>query len=526
MPRRKLPFLPTFFITLGVVFVIAVVVRLRAYTPTGARENTASSAAQRTPGDGSSAGGQQTPYEVVQEGPAAAGATAGTERQSSETLGRLLRRKNATPTLSIPPRTTTVPATPRPTSTPAVAPPKPAPPPRVVAAAAVIPSARQTSQTTPSAVRPVRNTDQAPSDTRGEVPREPKDKDPTSDTTPPQLLSVDFNPPQIRDGEETLLAIMATDDLSGVRVISGTIGTPTGGLQGFAAQREGESSRYVSRISVPKDAPEGLWRITYLNLSDNAGNTAMLSANQGTLASNGFRVTSSRSDTKPPMLRAVWLDRAQMRAGEKNIVFVQADDEGTGVNLVSGVFQSPSKFARIGFGCRAGEGPWQCDFVPPASADCGEWKLEQVQLQDKANNMATTRSDNPLIAAVRLTIGGSDCDSQPPEMRAIVLDNTVVSNIEKTTITVTATVSDDLSGVASMSGQVTGPPSTTGTPRLYFSLTQAGDPQTWTGQIQIPKLAAKGRWEIAWVQILDKANNLKTYSRSDAVLHNATFTVQ
>jgi hypothetical protein len=140
--------------------------------------------------------------------------------------------------------------------------------------------------------------------------------------------------------------------------------------------------------------------------------------------------------------------------------------------------------------------------------------------------MSTTRSDNPLIAAVRLNMGGNDCDSQPPTMQSIVLDRNVVSNMEKSTIAVTATVSDDMSGVASMSGQVTGPSSPKGTPRLYFSLTAAGDPNTWAGQIIVPNLAAKGQWEIGWIQILDKANNLKTYSRSDPVLHNAVFTVQ
>ena len=323
-----------------------------------------------------------------------------------------------------------------------------------------------------------------------------------------------------------MLTITAIDDLSGVRVISGTIATPSGGMQGFALQREGESTRYLSRIPVPKDAPEGLWRIGYLSLSDNAGNTATLSATQGTLAVNGFRVVSSRSDTKAPALRAVWLDHPTMRAGERNTVFVQADDEGTGVNLISGVFQSPSKFARIGFGCRPGDDSWQCDFAPPASADCGEWKLEQIQLQDKANNMTTVRSDNPLIASVRVAMTGADCDSQPPDMQMMVLDRTVVSNVEKTTINVRATVTDDLSGVASVSAQVTGPPNPRGASRLYFSLTATAEPNTWSGQIIVPALAAKGPWTIAWVQILDKANNLRTYSRADAVLHGAVFNVQ
>lgn len=520
--RRKLPFLPVFFIALGIVFAIAVVLRLRSYQPAVAREAAGALASPSTSGAVPRSTARSVPLDIVHEAAPAPPAQTTTARRTRREVEfeRLLRAQSATGSLSIPSSPKAV-ASVRPPAPavasvstrpgPSVRPPAPAPPGR----------APQTTATA-SVTRPaVRTTEPTPSETRRDPP-----KDPTSDTTPPQLISVDFNPPQIHDGEETVLSVVATDDLSGVRVISGTIGTPTGGLQGFALQREGQSTRYVTRIAVPKDAPEGLWKISYLSLSDNAGNTATLSANQGTLASNGFRVVSSRSDTKPPTLRAVWLDRVAMRGGEKNIVYVQADDEGTGVNLISGVFQSPSKFARIGFGCRAGENGWQCDFVPPASADCGEWKLEQIQLQDKANNMSTTRSDNPLIAAVRVNMGGNDCDSQPPTMQSIVLDRNVVSNVEKSTITVTATVSDDMSGVASMSGQITGPSSPKGTPRLYFSLTAAGDPNTWVGQIIVPTLAAKGQWEIAWIQILDKANNLKTYSRSDPVLHNAVFKVQ
>ena len=88
-----------------------------------------------------------------------------------------------------------------------------------------------------------------------------------------------------------------------------------------------------------------------------------------------------------------------MRAGEKNTVFVQAEDDKSGVSLVSGVFVSPSKQARIGFGCRAGaNGTWECTVSPPACLDCGAWQLEQIQLQDKANNMATFRGDNQIVA--------------------------------------------------------------------------------------------------------------------------------
>ena len=259
--------------------------------------------------------------------------------------------------------------------------------------------------------------------------------DPSSDTQPPRLIAISFTPPQVHDGEETLLAVQAADDLSGVRSISGTIAAPSGAVQGFACQRELDTDRYVARITVPKDAAEGVWHVNYLSLIDNASNAATISGAQGGLPPTAsFRVVSSTSDSQGPQLKAIWLDRLAMKAGEKNTIFVDADDDKSGVNLVSGVFISPAKYARIGFVCRPGTGAWECELSTPTCIDCGDWQLEQVQLQDKANNMTTIRTDNPVVAAVRVNITSDRCDSTPPTLQAIVLDRTVVSNVQDSVI--------------------------------------------------------------------------------------------
>ncbi len=349
------------------------------------------------------------------------------------------------------------------------------------------------------------------------------EKDLSSDTQPPQLLAIAFNPPQVHDGEETQLVVQATDDLSGIRSISGTVLGPSGAAQGFACQREGETDRYVARIAVPKDAADGVWRVNYLSLIDFASNSATLVGAQVPQTAS-FRVISSAPDSQGPTLRAVWLDRPAMRAGEKNTVFVDAEDDKSGLGLISGVFISPAKFARIGFVCRPAEGPWQCDFSPPDCLDCGDWHLEQMQLQDKANNMTTVRSDNPILGRVLLNISGDRCDSGPPVLQSVVLDRNSVSNAEESGIGVTVLASDDNCGLMSISGQATGPTTAGGAPRLYFSFTQSG--AAWNGRIVVPRLAAKGVWRITWIQSLDHGHNLKTYNAGDPLLVNAVFNVQ
>ena len=101
---------------------------------------------------------------------------------------------------------------------------------------------------------------------------------------------------------------------------------------------------------------------------------------------------------------------------------------------------------------------WQCELLVPACVDCGDWQLEQVTLQDKANNLVNVRIDNPLVRAVQLNIAGDNCDSNAPVMQGLVLNtNDLVVGREGATLTVTVTAFDDACGISGVSGQYGGP---------------------------------------------------------------------
>jgi len=355
------------------------------------------------------------------------------------------------------------------------------------------------------------------------------ERDEDSDVTPPRLLAAEFVPPVVQDGEMTTFTVAVTDDISGVKSISGVVASPSGAQQGFACQSDGVegSNRFLSRLTIPKEAAEGQWVVKYLSLSDNAGNSTNLVYGQNLPPTASFKVVSSASDSKGPTLKAIWLDQQAMTAGEKNEVFVEAEDDKSGVSLVSGVFVSPTKQARIGFGCRLGSNNiWQCPVNPPSCLECGGWQLEQVQLQDKANNMTTVRPDNQLVAQVNLNVSGKECDKTPPVIVSLSLDPQVVSNAEGGVIRITAEATDDQCGVASLSG-VSMPPANASNTRIYFpfrQVTEGGN--LFVGEIVVPKHAPSGTWTIGWIQALDKGHNLKAYSAGDPVLANVTFRVE
>ena len=499
---RRLPFLPTFFIALGVLFVIVLVIRLRR------QEREAAPAATAATGSHTTAV-RDVPTGTIVPAPAPAKPRA---RAASESHAQKKGRPVARQPAAAAPRT--APASPPP---PAGKPPTPL---------MVKPSASQPARISHSqAARPPTVQPTAES-SASKMASAQTSTDPDSDTIPPQLSSIEFAPPQIHDGEQTTVVVTAVDDLSGVRGISGTLGSPTGkAMQGFATQREGETDRWVGHITIPRDAEQGLWKVRFLNLSDNASNSVTLSDTQGTVpASAVLRVISSESDSTPPVLKNAWLDRRAMRGGEKNTLFVEASDDSSGVNLVSAVFQSPSKAARIGAGCRSGDGNvWQCEISAPACVDCGDWQLEQITLQDKANNLATFRRDNPIVQPVVVNIMGDSCDSNAPLLQSVIVDPLSIAPASgSAVVTITVVANGNSCGISGVSGQYTGPVAGSGG---FFPLQSSGE-GTWSGRIQLDPHAARGTWKINSIQLTDQGHNLRIYYATDPLLRNAVFQVR
>jgi len=498
---RRLTFLPIFLMCVSVAFVVALVLRIRSYS----RQDAVSAETTTT---------VEPPIGQKQRSDVAA--ARGIAGMVDDVVSRkqhmfqILANASSPPALTTPTTATTA----RPTLV------APKPPGKALL---VVPSTKTGNASVSTGATARSSTPSSGSDHRD---REAA-KDPNSDTTPPQLVSIEFVPPQVQDGQDATIVIVATDDLSGVRGVSGTITSPTGkALQGFAEQREGDADRYVGRVHIPKDAEAGPWHISFLSLSDNASNSVMLNWAQGTIPRSAvLQVVSSGSDSTPPTLKSVSLERRAVHAGEKVVVLVEAEDDKSGVNLVSVTFLSPAKRARIGASCGHGEGDlWQCELLVPACIDCGDWQLEQVTLQDKANNLVNIRTDNPLVRAVQLNIAGDNCDSNAPVMQGLVLNtNDLVVGREGATLTVTVTAFDDACGISGISGQYGGPGTGSGG---FFPMQSTGDPNTFVGRIQFNPLAPRGTWRILSIQLTDRAHNLRIYDASDPMMRSGIFQVR
>ncbi len=522
----QISFLSVFLTLLTVAFAAALVVRVRSYS---VRTTTEAETSTQAGPEGRSGGarGQRTSFVPLPadgaNGTFSSPSSAATPKTSSS--ASISRAQKLRELLALGAPRTATPAPPIVTVQPKTT--KTAPPPPPVKPQSTISKLLQPimnafggskSSATSSSTQPSSTQPKTPSN---------DPHDPNSDTTPPQLLSIAFDPPQVQDGGDTTLVITATDDLSGIRGISGTLTSPNGkAVQGFAQQRDGETVRYISRIHIPEKAQEGIWKVSFLTMSDLATNSVTLSYAQGTLPPSAtLRVTSSASDETPPTLRNVWLERRAMRIGEHNTLFVDAQDDKSGVHLVAVVFLSPSKLARIGVGCQKGTNDvWQCDIAPPQCLDCGDWTLDQVQIQDNATNFNTVRGENPAVAAIHLNITGDSCDNTPPVLQGVALNRTeIVIGRDDLNVDVTVLVADDACGVGGVSAQIVGPG--TSSSGQYFSFQQK-DSNTFIGTIHIQANFARGVWRISSLTVSDKGQNLKIYYGNDPLLAHAAFTVK
>src|SRR5206468_8851911 len=102
----------------------------------------------------------------------------------------------------------------------------------------------------------------------------------------------------------------------------------------------------------PRQAETGAWFVAYLQIVDKADNSLVAQFTKTTIPQGGsLSVYSRDSDSAPPDVRRVWLDKSTVSGGQKNLVIVDIQDDRSGVASVTGKFQSPTGSALLEFSC-------------------------------------------------------------------------------------------------------------------------------------------------------------------------------
>jgi len=358
--------------------------------------------------------------------------------------------------------------------------------------------------------------------------------DPESDRNPPSLDGLRFDPPEINDGGMATLYVQASDDLSGPGSVTGVISSPSGAaMLPFRVDAAAETeSVFAIKIAIPAKAETGVWFVSNLVVYDRVQNPLIQRFTNTTVPPGGsIRVTSAESDSAPPEILRMSIERSSMAGGEKNRVRVEVQDDRSGVASVRGTFQSPTKAALVPFLCQATGDPnvWQGEFMMPAGAECGAWTVQSVRPADVAGNSGVLQEGAPQTAGAGFTVTGSDCDEARPQLVRLTLSPDSVTNESDVEINVTAELEDPNNKCAAITGWVAGPVSTTGQPpMLLFSCTRTGpEPNApWTGKIKVTANSPKGTWTVRMVRMRDTGMTSRDYTTNDPVLQGVTFTVR
>ena len=358
--------------------------------------------------------------------------------------------------------------------------------------------------------------------------------EPGEDRTPPVLAGLAFNPPEISAGSASTLTVTMTDDLSGAASVVVYLRSPsraaTIAFQTTPADTTG--NLFTATVTVPAKAETGDWYICEIHAADRADNAMVATFTPPNVPAGGtLRVSSADSDSMPPVVHYVSVDKGSVMGGDTNVIRVNVDDDQSGVALVLGHFESPSSLANIQFTCHAGTEPgtWEGEFTIPANATCGEWTLGFLRTTDKAGNSIDLKKDAPALSRVGFGVSSRDCDTTPPMLESFSLAPSVVSNQSRSEVVVTLSIHDEGTGTTSVTGTFLGPVATNGRPpKIPFTCApSSADPEApWTARVVVPQYAAQGTWRVDLLRLQDRALNVREYKIDDPELASALFEVQ
>jgi hypothetical protein len=357
-----------------------------------------------------------------------------------------------------------------------------------------------------------------------------------TDTTPPTLVSLDFNPKSVdvSSAAQTItVTAHITDDSSGVSYTQIYFNSPSLADQTSAsfslASGTATDGTYQASVTIPKGAEPGTWKLFKVVLQDTAGNNVGYGPDAGDTPLPGgtptnLSVTDTNPDTTAPVLVSIDFTpkSVDVSSTAQNVtVTAQLTDDSSGVQYAQVYFNSPSNAQQVSFflGLTSGTataGTFADTESIPAGAEPGTWKLTRVQLQDAAGNFVNYgpafSNHFPNGTPTDLSVTSTAPDTTPPTLVSLdFTPKTVDVTNAAQTVTVTAHLTDDNTGVNSAVIYFSSP-SSAQTAFASFSLTSGtATDGTYTASVTIPQGAEPGTWKIYRVSLQDTASNSVEY---------------
>ncbi|WP_207752984.1 Ig-like domain-containing protein [Clostridium yunnanense] len=218
------------------------------------------------------------------------------------------------------------------------------------------------------------------------------------------------------------------------------------------------------------------------------------------------------SDTTPPVLNSISVDKHSGTNGENITVSVDASDDISGVKSIEVFYEAPQgnsfKFAELSKGTNGK----YTGTVPVGINDAiGTWKVSFIALIDNSYNSINVYNSevfpsNGNVKTQNLSGGdfqvfGTNPDVTPPVVSKISVDRKTGTNNEN--ITVTLDASDDISGIQSIYVYYDAPAGNA----VKRAELEKGLDGKYRGSVDINKNDAVGIWKVSFISLEDNTWN-------------------
>jgi hypothetical protein len=354
------------------------------------------------------------------------------------------------------------------------------------------------------------------------------------DEAPPSLAGFSITPSSVNVASSSQTVVVGahiTDDLSGLASASVQFESPNGKQVTATAEFTKVSGTetdgtYEATVTFNQFIQAGTWKVRDVNLRDNVGNEANLSATQ--LEGKGFPATvtvSSNADIEPPTLASLAISPSSINtttASETVTVTAQITDNLSGFEHGSVVFESPNgkvltniaTFSKISGSATSGLYEAKVIFRPYVQP--GTWKVSNVNLTDAVGNEANLSASQLEGKGFPATVHVESAeDTEPPALAGLSIApatiNTATANQD---VSVTAQVTDNVSGFKTGAIQFESENGKHLTGRASFNTRVSGTETSgsWEAVVTFKQSLESGTWKVASLTLLDNAGNEVTLS--------------
>lgn len=371
-----------------------------------------------------------------------------------------------------------------------------------------------------------------------------------SDTTPPEITSFTISPGNVdvTNGPKTVtITASASDDLSGVQYAGCHFYLQGKYLSASLSRTAGtdRNGTFSGTMTIPQFTDGGAWKLHQVWIQDRTSNQRnyLSPLHFQNIQPPSFPIPpsfhstlqiSSNQDTAPPAITSFICSSSSVdvTSGSKTIqISANATDNLSGTQYISCIFYSPSRNKSLSTALyrtsgSALNGTYTGTITVPRYTEAGSWNLVNTVAYDMASNSQLYLSPlfHQIIESPSLTIPSSfqstlqitsNPDTTPPVITSFTISpGTVDVTTGSKTVTITATVTDDLAGLDYI-GCYFYSPSRLRNLSTSLALT-AGTNQngTFSGTVNVPQYMEGGTWKLDQVWVQDTASNRRVYLNS------------